>query len=48
MDILLAIKTIGLFKKYKNVNAVNDLNLEIVKKPITNTKLLEVIHHYLN
>ena len=26
----------------------NDLNLEIVKKPITNTKLLEVIHHYLN
>jgi hypothetical protein len=26
----------------------NDLNLEIVKKPITNTKLLEIIHHYLN
>ena len=26
----------------------NNLNLEIVKKPITNTKLLEVIHHYLN
>lgn len=26
---MLAIKTIGLFKKYKNVNAVNDLNLEI-------------------
>ena len=26
----------------------NDLNLEIVKKPITNIKLLQVIHHYLN
>ena len=26
----------------------NGLNLEIVKKPITNTKLLEVIYHYLN
>ena len=26
----------------------NGLNLEIVKKPITNTKLLEIIHHYLN
>lgn len=26
----------------------NDLNLEVVKKPITNTKLLEVIHRYLN
>ena len=25
----------------------NDLNLEIIKKPITNTKLLEVIHRYL-
>ena len=26
----------------------NDLKLEIVKKPITNTNLLEIIHHYLN
>ena len=26
----------------------NDLNLEIVKKPITNTTLLDIIHHYLN
>ena len=26
----------------------NGLNLEIVKKPITNTNLLEIIHHYLN
>ena len=26
----------------------NDLNLEIVKKPITNTNLLEIIHYYLN
>jgi DNA-binding NtrC family response regulator len=26
----------------------NGLNLEIVKKPITNTTLLEIIHHYLN
>ena len=26
----------------------NDLNLEIVKKPITNTHLLELLHHYLN
>ena len=26
----------------------NDLNLEIVKKPITNAALLELIHHYLN
>jgi two-component SAPR family response regulator len=26
----------------------NDLNLEIVKKPITNTKILEIIHYYLN
>jgi DNA-binding NtrC family response regulator len=26
----------------------NDLNLEIVKKPITNTRLVEIIHHYLN
>ena len=26
----------------------NGLNLEIVKKPITNTNLLETIHHYLN
>ena len=26
----------------------NDLNLEIVKKPITNTKIVEIIHHYLN
>ena len=26
----------------------NDLNLEIVKKPITNTNLLEIIHHYMN
>ena len=26
----------------------NDLNLEIVKKPITNTNLLEIIHHYLD
>ena len=26
----------------------NDLNLEIVKKPITNTNLLEITHHYLN
>ena len=26
----------------------NELNLEIVKKPITNTRLVEIIHHYLN
>jgi CheY-like chemotaxis protein len=26
----------------------NDLNLKIAKKPITNTNLLEIIHHYLN
>jgi two-component SAPR family response regulator len=26
----------------------NSLNLEIVKKPITNTKLIEIIHQYLN
>jgi DNA-binding NtrC family response regulator len=26
----------------------NDLNLEIVKKPITNTRLVEIIHYYLN
>ena len=26
----------------------NDLNLEIVKKPITNTRLVEIIHHHLN
>ena len=26
----------------------NGLNLEIVKKPITNTNLLEIVHHYLN
>ena len=26
----------------------NDLHLEIVKKPITNTKIVEIIHHYLN
>lgn len=26
----------------------NDLNLEIVKKPITNNRLVEIIHHYLN
>ena len=26
----------------------NGLNLEIVKKPITNPNLLEIIHHYLN
>ena len=26
----------------------NDLKLEIVKKPITNTKLLEIIEQYLN
>jgi DNA-binding NtrC family response regulator len=26
----------------------NGLNLEIVKKPITNTNLLEIIHHYLD
>ncbi|MGZ5471746.1 MAG: response regulator [Nitrososphaeraceae archaeon] len=26
----------------------NDLNLEIAKKPITNTNLLEIIHHYLD
>jgi CheY-like chemotaxis protein len=26
----------------------NDLKLEIVKKPITNTKILEIIYHYLN
>ena len=26
----------------------NDLNLEIVKKPITHTRLVEIIHHYLN
>jgi DNA-binding NtrC family response regulator len=26
----------------------NSLNLEIVKKPITNTRLVEIIHHYLN
>ena len=26
----------------------NDLNLEIVKKPISNTKILEIIRHYLN
>ena len=26
----------------------NDLNLEIVKKPITNTQIVEIIHHYLN
>ena len=26
----------------------NGLNLEIVKKPITNTRLVEIIHHYLN
>ena len=32
-----------------NDNVINnDLNLEIVKKPITNTNLLEIIHHYLN
>ena len=32
---------------YDNV-IKNDLNLEIAKKPITNTSLLEIIHHYLN
>jgi DNA-binding NtrC family response regulator len=26
----------------------NDLNLEVVKKPITNTKLLQIIQQYLN
>jgi DNA-binding NtrC family response regulator len=26
----------------------NDLNLEVVKKPITNTRLVQIIHHYLN
>ncbi len=26
----------------------NSLNLEIVKKPITSTRLVEIIHHYLN
>ena len=26
----------------------NGLSLEIVKKPITNTNLLEITHHYLN
>ena len=26
----------------------NGLNLEIVKKPITNSNLLEIIHHYMN
>ncbi len=26
----------------------NSLNLEIVKKPITNTRLVEIIHHYMN
>ena len=26
----------------------NDLNLEVVKKPITNTKLLDLFHRYLN
>ena len=36
-----------LITAYNNI-INNDLNLEIVKKPITNTKLLEVIHHYLN
>jgi DNA-binding NtrC family response regulator len=36
-----------LITAYDNV-INNDLNLEIVRKPITNTKLLEVIHHYLN
>ena len=36
-----------LITAYNNI-IKNDLNLEIVKKPITNTKLLEVIHHYLN
>ena len=36
-----------LITAYNNI-IKNDLNLEIVKKPITNTQLLEVIHHYLN
>ena len=36
-----------LITAYNNI-IKNDLNLEIVKKPITNTKLLKVIHHYLN
>jgi two-component SAPR family response regulator len=36
-----------LITAYDNV-INNSLNLEIVKKPITNTKLLEIIHHYLN
>jgi two-component SAPR family response regulator len=36
-----------LITAYDNITH-NDLNLEIVKKPITNTKLLEVIHRYLN
>ena len=26
----------------------NPLNLEIVKKPLTNNRLVEIIHHYLN
>jgi hypothetical protein len=26
----------------------NGLNLQIVKKPITNTRLVEIIHYYLN
>ena len=36
-----------LITAYDNV-INNDLNLEIVKKPITNTNLLEIIHYYLN
>lgn len=36
-----------LISAYDNI-INNDLNLEIVKKPITNTKLLEVIHRYVN
>ncbi|HJT83588.1 MAG TPA: response regulator [Nitrososphaeraceae archaeon] len=35
-----------LITAYNNI-INNDLNLEIVRKPITNTKLLEVIHRYL-
>ncbi len=35
-----------LITAYDNV-INNDLNLEIVKKPIANTNIIEIIHHYL-
>jgi len=40
------IKTIFITAYDRIIN--NDLNLEIVKKPITNTKLLQIMEHYLN